>query len=172
MAERRRRSSRRQAAAGDCTPPTPHHVASEKPAVPPPAGNADGGPSAGPGQRRHRILMASDFFYPNIGGIETHILQLSQRLLARGHKVRCSCASAQLTPPTVSNHALIENSANRAMSHSECQMQARAAVEQTAVAELMCARACTVWMVTPHCSQLSRWWCSRMRTAFALVCAG
>ena len=32
--------------------------------------------------------MACDFFYPNIGGIETHILQLSQRLLARGHKAR------------------------------------------------------------------------------------
>lgn len=43
---------------------------------------------AAPGQRQHRILMACDFFYPNIGGIETHILQLSQRLLARGHKVR------------------------------------------------------------------------------------
>ena len=40
-----------------------------------------------PANRRHRILMACDFFYPNVGGIENHIYQLSQCLLARGHKV-------------------------------------------------------------------------------------
>ena len=34
-----------------------------------------------------RILMVSDFFYPNTGGVETHIYQLSQCLMARGHKV-------------------------------------------------------------------------------------
>jgi hypothetical protein len=34
-----------------------------------------------------RLLMVSDFFYPNTGGVESHIYQLSQCLLARGHKV-------------------------------------------------------------------------------------
>ncbi|XP_049843762.1 phosphatidylinositol N-acetylglucosaminyltransferase subunit A-like [Schistocerca gregaria] len=36
---------------------------------------------------RHRICMASDFFYPNMGGVEEHIYNLSQCLIARGHKV-------------------------------------------------------------------------------------
>lgn len=31
--------------------------------------------------------MVSDFFYPNTGGVESHIYQLAQCLLARGHKV-------------------------------------------------------------------------------------
>ena len=31
--------------------------------------------------------MVSDFFYPNVGGVEEHIFQLSQCLLQRGHKV-------------------------------------------------------------------------------------
>lgn len=31
--------------------------------------------------------MISDFFYPNMGGVENHIYQLSQCLIARGHKV-------------------------------------------------------------------------------------
>lgn len=39
-------------------------------------------------QRRHRILMVSDFFYPNFGGVESHIYYLSQCLLKLGHKVR------------------------------------------------------------------------------------
>ncbi|XP_058066785.1 phosphatidylinositol N-acetylglucosaminyltransferase subunit A [Anopheles bellator] len=34
-----------------------------------------------------RICIASDFFYPNMGGVEEHIFNLSQCLLARGHKV-------------------------------------------------------------------------------------
>uniref|UniRef100_A0A7N0RCG5 phosphatidylinositol N-acetylglucosaminyltransferase n=1 Tax=Kalanchoe fedtschenkoi TaxID=63787 RepID=A0A7N0RCG5_KALFE len=37
--------------------------------------------------KRHRILMVSDFFYPNFGGVENHIYYLSQCLLKRGHKV-------------------------------------------------------------------------------------
>ncbi|XP_059620300.1 phosphatidylinositol N-acetylglucosaminyltransferase subunit A [Phlebotomus argentipes] len=34
-----------------------------------------------------RICMASDFFYPNMGGVEEHIFSLSQCLLEKGHKV-------------------------------------------------------------------------------------
>ena len=33
------------------------------------------------------ILMVSDFFYPNVGGVEQHMFQLSQFLIRRGHKV-------------------------------------------------------------------------------------
>lgn len=36
---------------------------------------------------KHNICMVSDFFYPNMGGVESHIYQLAQCLLARGHKV-------------------------------------------------------------------------------------
>ncbi|PIK34916.1 putative phosphatidylinositol N-acetylglucosaminyltransferase subunit A [Apostichopus japonicus] len=38
-------------------------------------------------EMRHKICMVSDFFYPNMGGVESHIYQLSQCLLHRGHKV-------------------------------------------------------------------------------------
>lgn len=31
--------------------------------------------------------MASDFFYPNMGGVEEHIFNLSQCLLMKGYKV-------------------------------------------------------------------------------------
>jgi len=31
--------------------------------------------------------MVSDFFYPNQGGVESHIYHLSQCLINRGHKV-------------------------------------------------------------------------------------
>ncbi|KAL3861913.1 hypothetical protein ACJMK2_007925 [Sinanodonta woodiana] len=36
---------------------------------------------------KHSICMVSDFFFPNQGGVESHIYQLSQCLLQRGHKV-------------------------------------------------------------------------------------
>ncbi|KAL7616801.1 phosphatidylinositol N-acetylglucosaminyltransferase subunit A isoform X1 [Lactuca sativa] len=36
---------------------------------------------------KHSILMVSDFFYPNFGGVENHIYLLSQCLLKLGHKV-------------------------------------------------------------------------------------
>lgn len=36
---------------------------------------------------KHSILMVSDFLYPNAGGVENHIYQLSQCLITRGHKV-------------------------------------------------------------------------------------
>ncbi|KAJ3672973.1 hypothetical protein LUZ60_006347 [Juncus effusus] len=38
-------------------------------------------------RNKHRILMVSDFFYPNFGGVESHIYYLSQCLLKLGHKV-------------------------------------------------------------------------------------
>ncbi|KAH8277861.1 hypothetical protein KR018_008797 [Drosophila ironensis] len=34
-----------------------------------------------------RICMASDFFYPSIGGVEEHVYNLSQMLLQLGHKI-------------------------------------------------------------------------------------
>lgn len=34
-----------------------------------------------------RVLMVSDFFFPNFGGVENHIYYLSQCLLKLGHKV-------------------------------------------------------------------------------------
>ncbi len=36
---------------------------------------------------RFRVCMVSDFFLPNGGGVENHIYQLSQHLLADGHYV-------------------------------------------------------------------------------------
>ncbi|XP_030643383.1 phosphatidylinositol N-acetylglucosaminyltransferase subunit A [Chanos chanos] len=36
---------------------------------------------------KHCICMVSDFFYPNMGGVESHIYQLSQCLIEKGHKV-------------------------------------------------------------------------------------
>ncbi|CAA7387915.1 unnamed protein product [Spirodela intermedia] len=38
-------------------------------------------------RKRHTILMVSDFFYPNFGGVESHIYCLSQCLISLGHKV-------------------------------------------------------------------------------------
>ncbi|KAL2538352.1 UDP-Glycosyltransferase superfamily protein [Forsythia ovata] len=38
-------------------------------------------------QEKHKILMVSDFFYPNFGGVESHIYYLSQCLIKLGHKV-------------------------------------------------------------------------------------
>ncbi|CAG9814233.1 unnamed protein product [Phaedon cochleariae] len=35
----------------------------------------------------YRICMVSDFFFPNMGGVEEHIYNLSQCLLLHGHKV-------------------------------------------------------------------------------------
>eukprot|EP00240_Pyramimonas_obovata_P004562 CAMPEP_0118959672 /NCGR_PEP_ID=MMETSP1169-20130426/63250_1 /TAXON_ID=36882 /ORGANISM="Pyramimonas obovata, Strain CCMP722" /LENGTH=408 /DNA_ID=CAMNT_0006907811 /DNA_START=629 /DNA_END=1852 /DNA_ORIENTATION=+ len=34
-----------------------------------------------------RVLMVTDFFYPNSGGVESHVYHLAQGLLSRGHKV-------------------------------------------------------------------------------------
>ncbi|XP_063988253.1 phosphatidylinositol N-acetylglucosaminyltransferase subunit A [Diachasmimorpha longicaudata] len=38
-------------------------------------------------ESKHTICMVSDFFYPNMGGVEEHIFNLSQCLIGRGHKV-------------------------------------------------------------------------------------
>nr|PUA83451.1 N-acetylglucosaminyl-phosphatidylinositol biosynthetic protein PigA, family GT4 protein [Toxoplasma gondii TgCATBr9] len=50
-----------------------------------------GGGSAQASTRRRRrqicICMVSDFFFPSLGGIETHIYHLSQCLIQRGYKV-------------------------------------------------------------------------------------
>ncbi|XP_046902850.1 phosphatidylinositol N-acetylglucosaminyltransferase subunit A-like isoform X3 [Hypomesus transpacificus] len=39
------------------------------------------------GHAKHNICMVSDFFYPNMGGVESHIYELSQCLIEKGHKV-------------------------------------------------------------------------------------
>ncbi|KAG7254977.1 hypothetical protein CRUP_008932 [Coryphaenoides rupestris] len=44
-------------------------------------------PSSTAPSRKHSICMVSDFFYPNMGGVESHIYQLSQCLIEKGHKV-------------------------------------------------------------------------------------
>ena len=38
--------------------------------------------------RRKRIAMVSDFFFPNTGGVEMHLYQLSTCLIKRDNKVR------------------------------------------------------------------------------------
>jgi phosphatidylinositol glycan class A protein len=43
--------------------------------------------TAGKSSRRESILMVSDFFLPNLGGVELHMYSLAQRLLKRGHRV-------------------------------------------------------------------------------------
>lgn len=55
------------------------------------------------GSRRHRVLMVCDFFYPNTGGVEVHIFQLSQCLLARGHKARASARTRTWVANTPTN---------------------------------------------------------------------
>lgn len=37
--------------------------------------------------KKLNICMISGFFYPNIGGVETHIFELSRHLIQNGHKV-------------------------------------------------------------------------------------
>ena len=38
-------------------------------------------------ERKHRIAMVCDFFFPRLGGVENHILSLSHHLIRLGHKV-------------------------------------------------------------------------------------
>ena len=37
--------------------------------------------------KQHRICMTTDFFYPNMGGVENHVQQLAMCLRKRGHYV-------------------------------------------------------------------------------------
>lgn len=46
-----------------------------------------------------KILQASSYFYPHIGGVETHVLELSQSLLDMGHDVSVVCAQAPKSTP-------------------------------------------------------------------------
>ncbi|HXY87980.1 MAG TPA: glycosyltransferase family 4 protein [Candidatus Acidoferrales bacterium] len=39
-----------------------------------------------------RIIQASSYFYPHIGGVETHVYELSQSLVEMGHEVTVICA--------------------------------------------------------------------------------
>ena len=39
-----------------------------------------------------RIIQASSYFYPHIGGVETHVSELSQSLAEMGHEVTVLCA--------------------------------------------------------------------------------
>ena len=55
-------------------------------------GDTNPAPTVDEPRQTHRILMVSDFFYPNMGGVENHIYYLSQCLLQRGHKVRLSAS--------------------------------------------------------------------------------
>jgi len=38
-------------------------------------------------RREMRVLLVSDFFHPSVGGVETHMYNLAQNLMASGHKV-------------------------------------------------------------------------------------
>lgn len=41
----------------------------------------------GESARKPVVAMVSDFFYPGLGGVEMHIYQLSECLIALGYKV-------------------------------------------------------------------------------------
>lgn len=75
---------RQQAAAAVAAGGQPHHAVCC--GIMADAACPDEDPASAPGQLR--VLMVSDFFYPNTGGVESHIYQLSQCLLAAGHKAR------------------------------------------------------------------------------------
>jgi len=47
-----------------------------------------------------RIIQASSYFYPHIGGVETHVLELSQTLQDMGHDVIVLCAAVPKSRPT------------------------------------------------------------------------
>ncbi len=46
-----------------------------------------------------KVLQASSYFYPHIGGVETHVLELSQHLLDLGHEVCVVCAEVPKSTP-------------------------------------------------------------------------
>jgi len=50
-----------------------------------------------------RIIQASSYFYPHLGGVETHVLELAQTLQEMGHEVIVLCAAV---PKSKHNDAL------------------------------------------------------------------
>ncbi len=46
-----------------------------------------------------RIIQASSYFYPHIGGVETHVLELAQSLQDMGHEVIVLCAAVPKSNP-------------------------------------------------------------------------
>jgi glycosyltransferase involved in cell wall biosynthesis len=46
-----------------------------------------------------RIIQASSYFYPHIGGVETHVLELAQSLQDQGHEVIVLCAAVPKSDP-------------------------------------------------------------------------
>lgn len=46
-----------------------------------------------------KIIQASSYFYPHVGGVETHVLELSQSLLDMGHDVLVVCADVPKSRP-------------------------------------------------------------------------
>jgi len=45
--------------------------------------------------------MVSDFFYPNMGGVELHLYQLSSCLIARGNKVSIDVSLSFALPASI-----------------------------------------------------------------------
>lgn len=60
-------------------------------------------PLADPPTPLHRIVMACDFFYPRVGGVEQHIWSLAHHLRARGHEV--AIITGRFAPPPTASHA-------------------------------------------------------------------
>jgi glycosyltransferase involved in cell wall biosynthesis len=46
-----------------------------------------------------KILQVSPRYYPNVGGVETHVQQISERLAERGHQVEVACTDRSGTLP-------------------------------------------------------------------------
>ncbi len=46
-----------------------------------------------------RIIQASSYFYPHIGGVETHVLELAKSLQDMGHEVIVLCAAVPKSDP-------------------------------------------------------------------------
>ncbi|KIY47322.1 transferase [Fistulina hepatica ATCC 64428] len=49
--------------------------------------------------------MVGDFFYPDVGGVESHIYMLSASLIHRGHKVPCASTSRDVSQVIVITHS-------------------------------------------------------------------
>ncbi|MGZ4910356.1 MAG: glycosyltransferase family 4 protein [Halobacteriota archaeon] len=53
-----------------------------------------------------RIIQASSYFYPHIGGVETHVFELAQSLQSIGHEVIVLCAAVPKSDPEEVLHGL------------------------------------------------------------------